>query len=92
MAYRDAITVVVEAATVRIRRGQTRGAPSDSLVAGAVFRALDGVADAAGALGVDQPRGESPAYRPDAIALPAGRHRRRIDGPCPCPRCSVLVR
>ncbi|MGY2026474.1 hypothetical protein [Nocardia gipuzkoensis] len=83
MAYRDATTVVVEAAMVRIRRGQTRGAPSDSLVAVAVFRALDGVADAVGALGVDQPRGESPAYRPDAIAAES------MD-PALGARCSVL--
>jgi DNA-binding MarR family transcriptional regulator len=60
----DAITVAVEAAMVRIRRRQTRGALSDGAIPVAVFRVLDAVADGsaatvgalAPALGVDQPR------------------------------------
>lgn len=79
----DAITVAVEAAMVRIRRRQTRGALSDGAIAVAVFRVLDAVADGsadtvgalAPALGVDQPR----ASRLVAQAVSAGLLERVAD-------------
>ncbi|WP_195032750.1 hypothetical protein [Nocardia abscessus] len=61
-----------------------------------MFRALDDVADAGGALGVYQPRGESTAYRPDviafrpdAMALPDAIAAESMD-PDLGARCSVL--
>ncbi|MEU1544415.1 MarR family winged helix-turn-helix transcriptional regulator [Nocardia sp. NPDC005745] len=79
----DAITVAVEAAMVRIRRRQTRGALSDGAIPVAVFRVLDAVADGsadtvgalAPALGVDQPR----ASRLVAQAVSAGLLERVAD-------------
>lgn len=79
----DAITVAVEAAMVRIRRRQTRGALSDGAIPVAVFRALDAVADGAAdtvgalapALGVDQPR----ASRLAAQAVSSGLLERVAD-------------
>ncbi|NKY26566.1 MarR family winged helix-turn-helix transcriptional regulator [Nocardia gamkensis] len=79
----DAITVAVEAAMVRIRRRQTRGALSDGAIPVAVFRVLDAVADGsadtvgalAPALGVDQPR----ASRLVAQAVSAGLLERGAD-------------
>ncbi|MFG1798535.1 MarR family winged helix-turn-helix transcriptional regulator [Nocardia sp. NPDC049149] len=65
MDEHDAITETVEAAMVRIRRRQTRGAlAGDTPIPVAVFRVLDAVAadesttvsTIAPALGVDQPR------------------------------------
>ncbi|MFI9409428.1 MarR family winged helix-turn-helix transcriptional regulator [Nocardia gamkensis] len=79
----DAITVAVEAAMVRIRRRQTRGALSEGAIPVAVFRVLDAVADGsadtvgalAPALGVDQPR----ASRLVAQAVSAGLLERVAD-------------
>ncbi|MGK8523300.1 MarR family winged helix-turn-helix transcriptional regulator [Nocardia asteroides] len=83
MDEHDAITVAVEAAMVRIRRRQTRGALSDGAIPVAVFRVLDAVADGAAdtvgglasALGVDQPR----ASRLVARAVSSGLLERVAD-------------
>ncbi|MGY1948878.1 MarR family winged helix-turn-helix transcriptional regulator [Nocardia asiatica] len=83
MDEHDAVTVAVEAAMVRIRRRQTRGALSEGVVPVAVFGVLDavagGVADTVGALapalGVDQPR----ASRLVARAVAAGLLERVAD-------------
>lgn len=83
MDEHDAITVAVEAAMVRIRRRQTRGALSDGAIPVAVFRTLDAVADGAAdtvgalapALGVDQPR----ASRLAAQAVSSGLLERVAD-------------
>ncbi|MGK8512260.1 MarR family winged helix-turn-helix transcriptional regulator [Nocardia asiatica] len=83
MDEHDAVTVAVEAAMVRIRRRQTRGALSEGAVPVAVFGVLDavagGVADTVGALapalGVDQPR----ASRLVARAVAAGLLERVAD-------------
>ncbi|MBF6470693.1 MarR family winged helix-turn-helix transcriptional regulator [Nocardia gipuzkoensis] len=83
MDEHDAVTVAVEAAMVRIRRRQTRGALSDGAVPVAVFRVLDAVADGAAdtvgalapALGVDQPR----ASRLVAQAVSSGLLERVAD-------------
>ncbi|MGK8500418.1 MarR family winged helix-turn-helix transcriptional regulator [Nocardia asiatica] len=83
MDEHDAVTVTVEAAMVRIRRRQTRGALSEGAVPVAVFGVLDavagGVADTVGALapalGVDQPR----ASRLVARAVAAGLLERVAD-------------
>jgi DNA-binding MarR family transcriptional regulator len=84
MEEHDAVTEAVEAAMVRIRRRQTRGAlGKDSPVPIAVFRVLDAVAgsDAATvgtlttALGVDQPR----ASRLVAQAVSSGHLERVAD-------------
>ncbi|WP_174188285.1 MarR family winged helix-turn-helix transcriptional regulator [Nocardia barduliensis] len=83
MDEHDAVTVAVEAAMVRIRRRQTRGALSEGAIPVAVFGVLDavagGVADTVGelapALGVDQPR----ASRLVARAVAAGLLERVAD-------------
>ncbi|WP_433202367.1 MarR family winged helix-turn-helix transcriptional regulator [Nocardia sp. CA-107356] len=84
MEEHDAVTEAVEAAMVRIRRRQTRGAlGKDSPVPHAVFGVLDAVAgtDAATvgtlapALGVDQPR----ASRLVAQAVSSGHLERVAD-------------
>ncbi|WP_157129214.1 MarR family winged helix-turn-helix transcriptional regulator [Nocardia amamiensis] len=83
MDEHDASTVAVEAAMVRIRRRQTRGALGDGAIPVAVFRVLDAVADGAGdtvgalapALGVDQPR----ASRLVAQAVSSGLLERVAD-------------
>ncbi|MEV5838136.1 MarR family winged helix-turn-helix transcriptional regulator [Nocardia sp. NPDC052112] len=84
MEDHDAVTAAVEAAMVRIRRRQTRGAlGADSPVPIAVFRVLDAVAGAdadtvgtlAPALGVDQPR----ASRLVAQAVSSGLLERAAD-------------
>ncbi|WP_433525759.1 MarR family winged helix-turn-helix transcriptional regulator [Nocardia pseudovaccinii] len=84
MEERDAVTAAVEAAMVRIRRRQTRGAlGKDSPVPIAVFRVLDAVAGAnadtvgtlAPVLGVDQPR----ASRLVAQAVSSGHLERVAD-------------
>ncbi|WP_433683798.1 MarR family winged helix-turn-helix transcriptional regulator [Nocardia sp. CA-119907] len=80
----DVVTEAVEAAMVRIRRRQTRGAlGKDSPVPVAVFRVLDAVAGTgagtvgtlAPALGVDQPR----ASRLVAQAVSSGHLERVAD-------------
>ncbi|WP_330249198.1 MarR family winged helix-turn-helix transcriptional regulator [Nocardia sp. NBC_00565] len=84
MEEHDAVTKAVEAAMVRIRRRQTRGAlGKDSPVPIAVFRVLDAVADSGAAtvgtlaptLGVDQPR----ASRLVAQAVSSGHLERVAD-------------
>ncbi|MGW4718405.1 MarR family winged helix-turn-helix transcriptional regulator [Nocardia sp. NPDC004260] len=83
MDQHDANTVAVEAAMVRIRRRQTRGALSGGAIPIAVFRVLgavaDGAADTVGALapalGVDQPR----ASRLVAQAVSSGLLERVAD-------------
>lgn len=84
MEEHDAVTVAVEAAMVRIRRRQTRGAlGTDSPVPIAVFRVLDAVAGSradtvgtlAPTLGVDQPR----ASRLVAQAVSSGHLERVAD-------------
>ncbi|WP_280242811.1 MarR family winged helix-turn-helix transcriptional regulator [Nocardia abscessus] len=83
MDEHDAVTAAVEAAMVRIRRRQTRGALNDGAVPVAVFRVLDAVADGAAdtvgalapALGVDQPR----ASRLVAQAVSSGLLERVAD-------------
>ncbi|WP_040780478.1 MarR family winged helix-turn-helix transcriptional regulator [Nocardia pneumoniae] len=83
MDEHDATTIAVEAAMVRIRRRQTRGALSDGAIPVAVSRVLDAVADGAAdtvgalapALGVDQPR----ASRLVAQAVSSGLLERVAD-------------
>lgn len=82
MDEHDEVTATVEAAMVRIRRRQTRGAlASAATVPVAVFRVLDAVATAptvtslAAALGVDQPR----ASRLVAQAVSLGLLERTAD-------------
>ncbi|WP_433760028.1 MarR family winged helix-turn-helix transcriptional regulator [Nocardia sp. CA-135398] len=84
MEERDTVAAAVEAAMVRIRRRQTRGAlGKDSPVPISVFRVLDAVAGAnadtvgtlAAALGVDQPR----ASRLVAQAVSSGHLERVAD-------------
>ncbi|MFX0576649.1 MarR family winged helix-turn-helix transcriptional regulator [Nocardia nepalensis] len=84
MEEHDWVTEAVEAAMVRIRRRQTRGAlGKDSPVPIAVFRVLDAVAGSdaatvgtlAPALGVDQPR----ASRLVAQAVSSGHLERTAD-------------
>ncbi|MEV6432122.1 MarR family transcriptional regulator [Nocardia sp. NPDC051463] len=84
MEERDTVTATVEAAMVRIRRRQTRGALSGkSPVPIAVFRVLDAVAESESAtvgtlaptLGVDQPR----ASRLVAQAVSSGLLERLAD-------------
>ncbi|WP_406280125.1 MarR family winged helix-turn-helix transcriptional regulator [Nocardia sp. NBC_00881] len=84
MDQHDAITVAVEAAMVRIRRRQTRGALGGGrAIPVAVFRVLDAVADGdavtvgalAPALGIDQPR----ASRVVAQAVSSGLLERVAD-------------
>ncbi|WP_433733075.1 MarR family winged helix-turn-helix transcriptional regulator [Nocardia sp. CA-129566] len=84
MEEHDVVTEAVEAAMVRIRRRQTRGAlGKDSPVPVAVFRVLDAVASSgattvgtlAPALGIDQPR----ASRLVAQAVSSGHLERVAD-------------